>query len=444
MRKEPAYDPIDARYWDEQDLRSEVERIFKLCADCRLCNKFCGSFPKLFEAVDSYCTDEQYAQVDITKFKAEDVDVVVDLCFQCKLCYINCPYTPDDKHEWAIDFPRLMARAKAQKVKKAGMPLVDRLLGSPDLVGKLASWTAPLANWANESKIHRQFMHGVIGIHKNKTLPPFHWNTFASRFRSLWKNPAGEPIAKIAFFSTCFVNYNAPGIGKDTLEVMARNQVDVAFAYEHCCGMPSWHNGAMDAATAAAKKNVAALARHVAEGRTVVATNPTCSQMIRVEYPRLLGTDEAKTVAANTMDTTEFLAALAAQGKLNREFKTSAGKIAYHMPCHLRAQNIGYKTRDVLSLLPNTKVEVIEACSGHDGTWAMKKEHFEASLKWGGRAFRQIASAEPDVTCSDCPLAAIQIQQGTGRKPLNPIEILAKSYRGEPIIGADQSPKSSM
>lgn len=440
MNRTPAYDLIDPRYWDEHDLRSEVERVFRLCADCRLCNKFCGSFPKLFDVIDSYCTEEQYATVDATKLKREDVKTIVALCFQCKLCDINCPYTPGN-HEWAIDFPRLMARAKAHEVKKNGVPLVDKMLGNPDLVGKLGSWTAPIANWANENKVHRQFMHSVIGIHKEKTLPPFHWQTFASRFRSSWKNPPGEPTAKIAFFSTCFVNYNAPGIGMDTLEVMARNNVEVAFAYEQCCGMPHWHNGNMDAATTAAKKNAAALACHVDEGRMVVATNPTCSQMIRVEYPRLLGTDEAKTVAANTMDTTEFLASLAAQGKLNRVFKTGAGKIAYHMPCHLRAQNIGYKTRDVLALLPNTTVEVIEACSGHDGTWAMKKDNFAASLKWGRKAFRGIEDAAPDVTCSDCPLAAIQIQQGTGRKPLNPIEILAKSYRGEEIIGSDQENK---
>lgn len=437
MQKTPAYDPIDAKFWDEQDLRSEIERVFRLCADCRLCNKFCGSFPKLFDAVDSYCTDERYAEVEITKFKPEDVKIVVDLCFQCKLCNINCPYTPGD-HEWAIDFPRLMARAKAQEVKKNGVSLQDRMLGNPDLIGKVASWTASMANWANESKIHRRFMEGALGIHKDKKLPPFAWKTFASRFRSSWKNPEGEPVAKIAFFSTCFVNYNVPSLGMDTLEVMARNKVDVAFAYEQCCGMPLWHNGDMAGAIAAAQKNVAFLSRHIAEGRTIVATNPTCSQMLRVEYPRLLSTEEAKTVAARTTDTTEFLASLAAQGKLNRDFKTGAGKIAYHMPCHLRAQNIGYKTRDVLSLLPNTKVEVIEACSGHDGTWAMKKENFEASLKWGGRAFREITNVDPDVTCSDCPLAAIQIQQGTGRHPLNPIEILAKSYRGEQIIGADQ------
>ena len=432
MTNKPAYDPTDPRYYDEKDLRSEAERIFSLCADCRLCVKFCGSFPKLFDAIDDYCTEGKYAEVDTKKLKSEDVGKVVDLCFQCKLCYIKCPYTPGD-HEWAIDFPRLMARAKAHGVRKNGSPLVDKLLGHPDLVGKLGTATAPLANWGNENSLNRRLMHTVVGIHKDKKLPPFASKSFASQFERHRKAPQGEPAAKIAFYSTCYVNYNQPEIGVDTLSVMAHNNVDVAFAYERCCGMPLWHNGDMDGAIEAAKANVAALLRHVNDGRQIVATNPTCSQMIRVEYPRLLGSEDAKKIAARTMDPMEFLAKLASEGKLKKDFKTGAGELSYHMPCHLRAQNIGYKTRDVLSLLPETKVKVVEECSGHDGTWAMKKENFVQSLKYGDRAFAEMAKGNPKVTCSDCPLAAIQIEQGNGRRPLNPMQILAKSYRGETI-----------
>ena len=432
MTNKPAYDPTDSRYYDPKDLRSEVERVFSLCADCRMCVKFCGSFPKLFDAVDDYCTEGKYAEVDTKKLKTEDVRTIVDLCFQCKLCYIKCPYTPGD-HDWAIDFPRLMTRAKAQEVKKNGVPFVDKLLGNPDLVGKLGTATAPLANWGNENALNRRLMHSVVGIHKDKKLPPFASKTFAKQFDGERKAIPGEPAARIAFFSTCYVNYNQPEIGTDTLEVMAHNNVDVVFAYEQCCGMPLWHNGDVDGAVAAAKQNVAALVRQVDEGRTVIATNPTCSQMIRVEYPRLLGTEEATKLAAKTMDPMEFLAGLASAGKLNKDFKTGAGKLSYHMPCHLRAQNIGYKTRDVLSLLPETTVKVVEECSGHDGTWAMKRQNFEHSLKYGSRAFREMAEGDPKVTCSDCPLAAIQIEQGNGRRPLNPMQILAMSYRGEPI-----------
>ncbi|HTF91909.1 MAG TPA: anaerobic glycerol-3-phosphate dehydrogenase subunit C [Verrucomicrobiae bacterium] len=432
MKNQPAYDPIDPRYYDEKDLRAESERIFGLCADCRLCVKFCGSFPKLFNAIDEYCTDEKYSEVDTKKLKSNDVRAVVDDCFQCKLCYIKCPYTPGD-HDWAIDFPRLMARGKAQQVRKHGVPFVDKLLGNPDLVGKAGSMTAPLANWANENSLNRQLMESAIGIHKDKKLPAFASQTFATQFSAKNRKPKGEPAAKVAFFSTCYVNYSQPEIGLDTLEVMARNNVDVAFAYERCCGMPLWHNGDMDGATEAAKYNVDHLLRLVDEGRTVIATNPTCSQMIRVEYPRLLGGDNAKKLAAKTTDPMEFLAKLANEQKLNKDFKTGAGKISYHMPCHLRAQNVGYKTRDVLSMLPDTEVKVVEECSGHDGTWSMKKENFAQSLKWGGRAFQQMAEGDPKVTCSDCPLAAIQIEQGNGRRPLNPMQILAKSYRGETI-----------
>jgi Fe-S oxidoreductase len=428
----PAYDPTDARYYDEKDLRAETERIFGLCADCRMCVKFCGSFPKMFDAIDNYCTVGKYAEVDTTKLKAEDVKTIVDDCFQCKLCYIKCPYTPGD-HDWSIDFPRLMARAKAQEVKKNGVPLVDKVLGNPDLVGRLGTLTAPLANWANEFPLNRKLMESTVGIHKDKKLPSFASQTFAAQFAVKPTPSTGEPIAKIAFFSTCYVNYNQPEIGTDTLEVMARNNVDVAFAYERCCGMPLWHNGDMDGAIEAARHNVEQLLRFVNDGRTIIATNPTCSQMIRVEYPRLLDSEAAKKVAAVSTDPMEFLAKLASGGKLNKNFKTGAGKLSYHMPCHLRAQNIGYKTRDVLALLPDTEVKVVEECSGHDGTWAMKKENFPQSLKWGSRAFQQMAEGNPKVTCSDCPLAAIQIEQGNGKRPLNPMQILAKSYRGEPI-----------
>ena len=255
----------------------------------------------------------------------------------------------------------------------------------------------------------------MAGIHKDKKLPAFASKTFASQFANRRRAPEGEPAANVAFFSTCYVNYNQPEIGTDTLEVMARNNVDVVFAYERCCGMPLWHSGDMDGAIEAAKLNIAGLLPHVREGRVVIATNPTCSQMLRVEYPRLLGSHEAKEVGARTMDPMEFLAKLAADGKLNKDFKTGAGSISYHVPCHLRAQNIGYKTRDVLALLPDTSIKVVEECSGHNGTWSFKKENFQQSLKYGSRAFQQMAEGDPQTTCSDCPLGAIQIEQANGR-----------------------------
>jgi len=219
VKQTPATDPVDPRYFDANDLRSEAERVFSLCADCRMCVKFCGSFPKIFNAIDGYCTEEKYAEVDSKKLRAGDIDEAVDLCFQCKLCYIKCPYTPGN-HDWAIDFPRLIARAKAQRVKEKGVPLVDRVLGNPDLVGRLGTTASALANWANESKLHRRFMQSLVGIHKDKKLPPFAPKTLTAQFAARRQAPRGEPAARVAFFSTCYVNYNQPEIGLDTLEVM--------------------------------------------------------------------------------------------------------------------------------------------------------------------------------------------------------------------------------
>src|SRR6185503_3302733 len=207
----PAYDPTDQRYYDQKDLRSEVERVFSLCADCRMCVKYCGSFPTMFDAVDDYCTEGKYAEVDTKKLKTEDVKQIVDLCFQCKLCYVKCPYTPGD-HDWAIDFPRLIARAKANEVKKNGVALIDKLLGNPDLVGKLGTLTAPIANWGSENSLNRQLMHSVVGIHKDKKLPAFASKTLAAQFNEKKNQVHGEPSARIAYFSTCYVNYNQPEV----------------------------------------------------------------------------------------------------------------------------------------------------------------------------------------------------------------------------------------
>ena len=265
MANNPAYDPTDPRYYDEKDLRAEVERVFSVCADCRMCVKYCGSFPKLFDAVDDHCAEGKYADVNTKKLKSEDVDKMVDDCFQCKLCYIKCPYTPGD-HEWAIDFPRLMTRAKAQACKEQWRAVGRQAAGQSGFGRKIGNGDGTASELGKQQSAQPQADGKRVGIHKDKMLPPFA-RTFAAQFAAKRQAPQGEPAAKIAFFSTCYVNYNQPEIGNDTLEVMAHNNIDVAFAYESCCGMPRWHNGDMDGAIEAAKQNVASLSNMSNEGR---------------------------------------------------------------------------------------------------------------------------------------------------------------------------------
>jgi glycerol-3-phosphate dehydrogenase subunit C len=427
------YNPNDARYWDKAGLRGEIERAFDICNGCRLCFNLCPSFPALFNAVEAHDNDAR-------KVTEAEVDRVVDTCFQCKICYVKCPYTPDDKHEFQLDFPRLMIRANAVRRKDSGIGLRGRLLSRPEMMGRMAGMCAGMANWANRQPLLRVGLEAALGIHREKLLPEFHGETFEDWFRKQ-PPPPGDP-GKAVLFYTCSVNFNEPQVGKDAVEVYAKSGISLSCPKQNCCGMPAIEHGDIELAKRLAGQNVAALCPHVREGKKVVAIDPTCSYMLRKEYPELVGTPEAREVAAATRDICEFLFELKQQDRFCRDFRSTPGKIAYHLPCHLRAQNIGYRSRDLMRLIPGTTIKLVEQCSGHDGTWAMKKEFFPLSMLTGKKAFDAMAAAEADVTASDCPLAAIQFHQALGTRPLHPIQILARAYRPDGFPNPIDQPKS--
>jgi Fe-S oxidoreductase len=297
---------------------------------------------------------------------------------------------------------------------------------------------APLSNWMNELAVHRAFVQAVMGIHKARNLPRFHRETFTQWFRKRKARPgasaagvatAREPAAlKIALFATCTVDYNDPATGRATVRVLEKNGVDVSLPAQRCCGMPYLDGGAIDEAKVLIRDNVAALAAEVRAGREIVVPGPTCSYMLKQEYPWLDGSEDARLVAANTRDVFEYLARLHAAGRLDTGFARALGEVTYHVPCHLRAQNIGTKSADVLRLVPGTTVNVIERCSAVDGTWGFKTQYYELSLKVAKPLFDAIESAGAPTTATDCPLAALQIQQGTGKAPRHPIRLLAEAY----------------
>ncbi len=421
------YNPTDPLYWDEEGLKMEMERVLDICVGCRMCFKYCPTFPALFELVDRPEVDG-----DVRKLSEPEVEHVVDLCYQCKICYVACPYTPDDGHEFQLDFPRLFQRYTAQRQKKLGTPLNRKLLANPDFAGTMASFTPKLANWANNTSFHRKIMQTMLGIHKDKDLPKFHGETFEKWWTKHWPEFDKTPQnGRVVLFYTCFVNYNNPGLGKDAVKVLDRNKVGVHCPSQNCCGMPALEAGDIPFAQKQARQNVENLLPWVRKGYKVLAINPTCSYTIRKEYGELLNTPEAREVAENTMDLMEYLETLKRDDKLDRDFKKSPGTVAYHVPCHLRAQNIGLKSRDVMKVIPGAKVKPVTECCGHDGTWAMRKENFELSLKAGEKAFDGLKQAGGDTCVTDCPLAAIQINQATGTFPIHPVQVLARAYEGD-------------
>ena len=285
-------------------------------------------------------------------------------------------------------------------------------------------------SWANRLTPNRWLLEKVLGIHRRKLLPEFHGRTFQSWFnRQQPRIPAEGENGKVFLFPTCFVNYNNPDVGRAAVEVLTRNQVGVSCDYRNCCGMPALDGGDVTKAQAMARANIAQMMPYVLDGHRILAINPTCSMMLRKEYPKLVGGDEAKALAKATMDPNEFLNMLRREGKLDQDFRSTPGKVAYHVPCHLRAQNIGYLSRDMMRAIGGTEVELVTECCGHDGTWAMKKEWFDLSLESGRKAFDGVEAHPDGVMVTDCPLAAIQFEQATGRRPIHPLQVLARAYR---------------
>jgi len=446
-------DPHNPKFWDQEALRRELDRVYDICHLCRRCFNLCPSFPALFDAVDGH---EEKGEGEVAALTAAEHREIVDLCFQCKLCWNNCPYHPP--HEWMVDFPRLMLRAKAVRVREEGIPLTDRLLGATDFVGRLGTTFSGLMNWANRNVLNRTLMEKTVGIHRDFLLPTYASRSFLSWFRrthpdrdrprtregaepppwtGLEVGPDSReelrklpPTRRVAFFATCTVNYNQPEVGRAALAVLEHNGVEVIVPDQQCCGMPAMDGGDVDGACQRADANVEALARTVEAGYDIVAPGPTCSYTLKHDYPYWSRLErERELVAARSFDLGEYLVLLARSGGLKDEFPGSKPeKVAYHLACHLKAQNIGFRSRDLLRWL-GIEVTMIDACTGVDGTWGMKREYYDAGRKVARKAVEGVAGVGAEaVVATDCPLAGQRLEKEVGRAARHPILYVAEAY----------------
>lgn len=423
----PETNPNSARYWDEKDLEAELRRVFEICHSCRMCVNFCGSFPDLFARVDRDIETHDAHGAEL--LGADDFKGVTELCWQCKLCYIECPYTADQGHAWLVDIPRMLLREKAQRAKRTGVTLQDRALGDPGKLGSLMSGVfSPISNLVQTNRLLRKVNERVLGISSEFPVP-----TFAAQPFDAWMNKH-TPLAEagtagtVAIFATCLGDYNFPKIAAATVRVLEKNGFSVVRPAQECCGMPNLDGGDIEAAREKARFNVAQLLPLVEKGMPVVVPGPTCSYTIKKEWPELLGTPEAKKVAQNTFEAMEFMERLRREKKLVRDFKKGFGKIAYHAACHLRAQKVGTPGARILGLLPDTEVDIVEKCSAVDGTWGMKTQHYEMGRKYAQKLKRGIENAEAKLVVTDCPLSARRIEAENELVPLHPMEALAEGY----------------
>ncbi|WP_213300927.1 heterodisulfide reductase-related iron-sulfur binding cluster [Paraburkholderia sacchari] len=437
----PTRHPLDWRsdaFYDQAQLDTELGRVFDICAGCRRCVSLCGAFPTLFDLVDETDTGE-----------AEDVDKaqfskVVDQCYLCDLCYMTkCPYVPP--HPWNVDFPHLMLRAKAIHYRNGEVQLRDRVLSNTDALGHLAGIpvVTQTVNAVNGTKAMRAVMEDALGVDRKAWLPSF----AARKFRSAASKATASEVrdgertpGKVAIYATCYVNFNEPGIGHDLLAVLDHNAIPyVLVKSEACCGMPLLEQGNLEGVAKKQAENMPVLAQYAREGYALLGAVPSCVLMYKHELPLMFPDDaDTRAVSEAFWDPFEYFVARNRDGLLKTDFRTPLGNVSYHVPCHARVQNIGRKTSDLLSLVPETRVNVVERCSGHAGTFGVKKEFHAMAMKIGTPVFKQMAQGEPDFVSSDCQLAGHHIAQGIdenklgnaeGGPPLaHPLTLLRRAY----------------
>jgi glycerol-3-phosphate dehydrogenase subunit C len=422
----------DPKFYDPAALEKELERVFDICHGCRRCFNLCNSFPTLFDLIDESKTGELDG-VDKKAFAK-----VVDHCYLCDMCYMTkCPYVPP--HPWNVDFPHLMLRAKAAKNRGGGTRWRDKVLSSTDAVGSIAGIpvVSEIVNAVNASSLGRKVLDAALGVHPEAPIPKYHSKTLRSRLKkapspAAAAQPAGTTRGKVALFATCYINRNEPDIGMDLAAIFQHNGIEVALAErENCCGMPKFELGDLQAVADLKTKNVPPLIAMIERGYDIVAPIPSCVLMFKQELPLMFPDDpDIARIKQHMFDPFEYLAQRHKAGLLRTDFKRSLGKVAYHVACHLRVQNIGLKTRDILQLVPDTTVLPIERCSGHDGTYGVKREFRETSMKIGKPVIQRVESSAADFYASDCPMAGHQIESGLAdeRPPTHPLTLLKLAY----------------
>ena len=421
----------DAGFWDETRLEAELERVFEICHGCRRCISLCNAFPTLFDLIDNAST------MEVDGVAKSDYAKVVEHCYLCDLCYqTKCPYVPP--HEWNVDFPHLMLRAKAVHFKKHGVPLKARILSSTTTVGRLASIpvVAEVVNAVNASGVGRTLLDKTLGVHPEAVVPEYHSRTARKRLKHARATgpaaPAGRTQGKVAIFATCYCDVSLPQVVEDLHAVLTHNDIPTRMVMQEvCCGMPKLELGDLDSVRACKERNIPVLAALAREGFDLLAPIPSCVLMFKQELPLMFADDaDVLLVKQRFFDPFEYLMQRQQAGLLKTDFKNTLGTIAWQVACHQRVQNIGPKTREVLNLVPGTQITTIERCSGHDGTYGVKRATYPIARKIGKPVQTRVEQAAPQHFTSDCPMAGAHIAHGLGGTlhAEHPVSLLRLAY----------------
>ncbi len=424
----PTRHPLD---WENPDflnkeaLDHEMTRQFDVCHGCRRCFNLCGSFPKLFDLVDNSPTGE------LDSVSTDEYGAVVDDCTLCDMCFLTkCPYVPP--HEFNIDFPHLMLRYKAYQFAEKEVSFVKKQLAEVDRNAAVLGAVAPLVNALNDvESIARPLLQKVTSIDVKASIPKFSDKTLIRQIKDkpLQINPLGMAKGeKIVLYATCYGNYNETQIGLLAAKILAYFGVDVDVQYPGCCGMPQLELGNIPRVADGGVRIAEFFAPFIKDGRTIVSLIPSCSLMMKSEWPLMHPQNQAiQHLKINTKDISEYIVSLVNRFGVPGDLLPLGNDVTLHLACHARAQNIGAKAAEMLRLIPDTKVNVVERCSGHGGTWGMMVDNFDLALTVGKPVVRQVISNNHTIFASECPLAAEHIKQGIERQQKMTVQLAEPS-----------------
>ena len=432
----PIRHPVDFNhpdFLDPKKLDDEMRRVFDICHGCRRCFNLCDSFPKLFDMIDE-SKDE-----DVESLKSEQFKPVVDACTLCDMCFMTkCPYVPP--HDFNLDFPHLMLRYRTAQRKNKELPRMPYQLAQLDRNGKIGVFLSSFINWVTNIKnsFFRKVMEVLTQIDRRVRLPKYNSETFTNFFKNNAKKIDFERSIdrKVVIYSTCFVNFNKKNTGVAALKVLKKNGVDVEHAYPGCCGMPFLEQADLPKVVKQAEEVSSELLKWIDKGYEVVTLTASCGLMLKFEWPLLLPDNEnIKKLSKHVFDIDEYIVDIANKEGLAPGLTEIDGGVTVHNACHARAQNMGIKARDMLKNIPNIKIDVVERCAGHGGTFGVMKETHDLAIKVGRPTARQIDNKKNKYMASDCPLAGKHLNQLSKDteirhdEALHPIEIMAKAYK---------------
>ena len=422
----------DPDFLNPEKIDQEMRRVFDICHGCRRCFNLCDSFPKLFDYIDE-SEEGEVSSLSSDKFKP-----VVDACTLCDMCFMTkCPYVPP--HEFDLDFPHLMLRYRMLQKKNGEISNTTKQLAKIDRNAKIGVFFSGIVNWVSNVKntLFRKILELFTGIDRRVVLPKYNSETFSNYFKKFKKNIVGKDAnRKVVIYSTCFVNFNKKNTGEAALKVLHHNNVEVEHSYAGCCGMPYLEQADPEQVVKQANLVSKELLKYVDQGYKVITLTASCGLMLKFEWPLLLPDDEGiKKLSKNTFDIDEYIVDIANNEGLVEGLHEIDGGVTVHHACHARAQNMGNKARDMLKLIPNVKIDVVERCAGHGGTFGVMKETHDMAIKVGKTTASTVKRKNNKYMASDCPLAGKHIKQLAedtnivSDEALHPIELLAKSYR---------------